>query len=56
MVFLLLVVETLFTEITTLALTENAEYQKGVKDGCKTSDGNYAKNHTLFNAMKMTIV
>ncbi len=28
----------------------DAEYRKGVKDGCKTSDGDYTKNHTLFNA------
>jgi len=27
----------------------NGEYKKGVKDGCKTSSGNYAKNHALFN-------
>jgi len=28
----------------------DAEYRKGVKDGCKTSDGDYTKNHGLFNA------
>jgi len=27
----------------------NTEYQLGVKDGCKTSDGDYTKNHGLFN-------
>jgi len=27
----------------------NTEYKKGVKDGCKTSDGVYTKNHSLFN-------
>jgi len=28
----------------------DADYRKGVKDGCKTSDGDYTKNHSLFNA------
>jgi hypothetical protein len=28
----------------------DTEYRKGVKDGCKTSDGDYTKNHTLFDA------
>jgi hypothetical protein len=28
----------------------DAEYRTGVKDGCKTSDGDYTKNHTLFDA------
>ena len=28
----------------------DVEYRKGVKDGCKTSDGDYTKNHTLFDA------
>lgn len=27
----------------------DSEYRKGVKDGCKTSDGDYTKNHALFN-------
>ncbi|HHO65615.1 MAG TPA: hypothetical protein ENJ71_03725 [Epsilonproteobacteria bacterium] len=26
----------------------NVDYQQGVKDGCRTSDGDYTKNHTLF--------
>jgi len=26
----------------------DAEYRKGVQDGCHTSDGDYTKNHTLF--------
>jgi len=25
------------------------EYKIGVKDGCRTSDGDYTKNHALFN-------
>ena len=28
----------------------DAEYKQGVKDGCKTSSGNYTKNHSLFKA------
>ena len=28
----------------------DTEYRKGVKDGCHTSDGDYKKNHALFNA------
>lgn len=28
----------------------DAEYIQGVKDGCKTSDGDYTKDHKLFNA------
>jgi hypothetical protein len=28
----------------------DTEYRKGVKDGCHTSDGDYRKNHALFNA------
>ena len=28
----------------------DTEYRKGVKDGCRTSDGDYTKNHTLFDA------
>jgi len=27
----------------------DADYIQGVKDGCKTSDGDYTKNHTLFD-------
>ena len=27
----------------------NADFQKGVRDGCKTSTGAYTKNHALFN-------
>jgi len=27
----------------------NTDYRKGVKDGCKTSDGDYNKNHALFD-------
>jgi len=26
----------------------DANYRQGVKDGCRTSDGDYTKNHTLF--------
>ena len=26
----------------------DTEYVQGVKDGCKTSDGDYTKNHALF--------
>lgn len=25
------------------------EYKQGVKDGCRTSSGDYSKNHALFN-------
>jgi len=28
----------------------DTEYRKGVKDGCHTSDGDYKKNHALFDA------
>jgi hypothetical protein len=28
----------------------DAEYRKGVQDGCRTSDGEYTKNHALFKA------
>jgi hypothetical protein len=27
----------------------NSDYRQGVVDGCKTSNGNYSKNHALFN-------
>ena len=27
----------------------NSVYRQGVTDGCKTVDGDYTKNHTLFN-------
>ncbi len=27
----------------------NADFKKGVQDGCKTSTGAYTKNHALFN-------
>ena len=27
----------------------NADFKHGVRDGCRTSDGEYTKNHTLFN-------
>jgi len=27
----------------------DVEYKQGVKDGCKTSSGDYTKNHALFN-------
>ena len=27
----------------------DASFKKGVQDGCRTSDGTYTKNHTLFN-------
>jgi len=26
----------------------NAEYRQGVKDGCRTSDGDYTKNHASY--------
>ena len=26
----------------------NADFKQGVKDACKTSDGDYTKNHELF--------
>jgi hypothetical protein len=26
----------------------DAEYQQGVKDGCRTAGGDYAKNHALY--------
>jgi len=28
----------------------NGDYRQGVKDGCKTSSGDYTKNHALFNS------
>jgi len=28
----------------------NASFKHGVRDGCKTSDGDYTKNHNLFNS------
>jgi hypothetical protein len=28
----------------------DAGYRKGVQDGCRTSDGEYTKNHALFKA------
>ena len=27
----------------------DASFKHGVRDGCRTSDGDYTKNHTLFN-------
>ncbi len=27
----------------------DASFKHGVQDGCRTSDGDYTKNHTLFN-------
>jgi hypothetical protein len=27
----------------------DASFKHGVKDGCKTSDGDYTKDHNLFN-------
>ena len=27
----------------------NTDFKHGVRDGCRTSDGDYTKNHTLFN-------
>ena len=27
----------------------DVNYREGVKDGCKTADGDYTKNHTLFD-------
>ena len=27
----------------------NIDFKQGVRDGCRTSDGDYTKNHTLFN-------
>jgi len=26
----------------------NSDYRKGVMDGCRTSDGDYSKDHALF--------
>jgi len=28
----------------------DADYKRGVKDGCRTSDGDYTKNHALFKS------
>ena len=28
----------------------DASFQKGVQDACKTADGDYTKNHTLFKS------
>ena len=28
----------------------NETFKKGVRDACRTADGHYTKNHTLFNS------